>query len=413
MSKLTRTQKEFNGIIIIYWFENYRQASEDNSLRQCQSNIIMRKIGLFLSFILFSQTVFAFSLVPHSHKLDLLDLNLPTDVNINVFASDVPRARHMAFDDQGVLFLSQAKAGKVVALPDIDKNGKADKTVLVLENRNAPHGLVFIQLDDGYYLYIAEETQVIRLKRLGKPFEFGKPETIINNIPGGGHYTRTIKIKNNKLYLSVGSSCNVCIEDNPLRAAISRFNLDGSGGEVFAEGLRNSVGIEFSPYSGDLWGVNNGRDMLGDHHPKEELNIIRQGKHYGWPYCYESQIFDEDFSRKFDCSKTEPPAHMFTAHMAPLGLAFYQKGNLPAKYDHSVFIAFHGSWNRSVPAGYKVVRLKLDASGNILGQEDFITGWLTESGAPDGRPVDIEQSPEGDLYLSDDYLGVVYRITKN
>ena len=346
-------------------------------------------------------------------NLGSLKLNLPPDIQISFFSKDVPRARHMAFDDQGVLFLSQAKEGKVVALPDHDKNGEADKTILILEDRDIPHGLAFARLDDGYYLYIAEETQVVRLKRLDKPFKFGKPEIIIDNIPDGGHYTRTIKIKNNKLYLSVGSSCNVCIENNRLRAAISRFNLDGSGGEIFAEGLRNSVGIEFSPYSGELWGVNNGRDMLGDHHPEEELNIIRQGKHYGWPYCYESQVFDKDFGRSFDCSKTEPPAYTFTAHMAPLGLAFYQNGSLPNRYNHSVFIAFHGSWNRSVPAGYKVVRLKLDYKGNILSHEDFITGWLRKSGAPDGRPVDIEQSPEGDLYLSDDYSGVVYKISGN
>ena len=195
-----------------------------------------------------------------------------------------------------------------------------------------------------------------------------------------------------------------------MRAAISRFNLDGSGGEIFAKGLRNSVGIEFSPYSGELWGVNNGRDMLGDHHPKEELNIIHEGKHYGWPYCYESQVLDKDFGISFDCSKTEVPAYTFTAHMAPLGLSFYQKGILPKRYDHSVFIAFHGSWNRSIPTGYKVTRLKLDSMGNIISHEDFINGWLNKDGSPSGRPVDIEYSPEGELYLSDDFLGVVYKL---
>ena len=364
---------------------------------------------LFLTLSLAPQLI---SAEMNSQKLGPLKLQLPLDTQISLFSARVARARHMAFDVQGVLFLSQAKEGQVVALPDLDKNGKADKTLLILENRNIPHGLAFAQLDDGYYLYVAEETQVIRLKRLDKPFKFGKPETIIANVPGGGHFTRTLKIKNNKLYLSVGSSCNVCVEESPLRAAISRFNLDGSGKEIFAEGLRNSVGIEFSPYTGELWGVNNGRDMLGDQHPKEELNIIQQGKHYGWPYCYESQTFDKGFGKDYDCSKTEVPAYNFTAHMAPLGMAFYQKGSLHEHYDNSVFIAFHGSWNRSVPAGYKVLRLKLDPKGNILSHEDFITGWLRKSGKPDGRPVDIEQSPEGDLYLSDDYLGVVYRITK-
>ena len=366
--------------------------------------------GILSIVFIFSQVVSAGQKI---QRLGSLKLLTPEDITITIFARDVPRARHMAFDDQGVLFLSQAKEGKVVALPDFDKNGESDQKVSIISGHRAPHGLAFMKIKDHYYLYVAEETRVIRLKRIRKPLTYGVPETVVDNIPGGGHYTRTIKIKNNKLYLSVGSSCNVCIEKNPLRAAISRFNLDGSGGEIFAKGLRNSVGIEFSPYSGELWGVNNGRDMLGDHHPEEELNIIRQGKHYGWPYCYEAKTFDQDFGKSFNCLKTEAPAYTFTAHMAPLGLSFYQKGILPKRYNHSVFIAFHGSWNRSIPAGYKVIRLKLDSMGNIVSHEDFISGWLKKNGSPSGRPVDIEYSPEGELYLSDDLLGVVYKISGN
>jgi glucose/arabinose dehydrogenase len=346
-------------------------------------------------------------------ELGKLHLNVPKDIRISLFAEDVPNARHMAFDDQGILFLSQHRTGTVVALPDKNHDGKSDRTITLLENRQIPHGLAFQQLDSGYYLYVAEEHQVIRMKRKAKPFTYGEPEVIIRAIPEGGHTTRTIKIKGQKIYLSVGSSCNVCVEDDPLRAAVSRFNLDGSGKEIYAVGLRNSVGIEFSPYSGELWGVNNGRDRLGDDHPREELNIIRKGSHYGWPYCYEDKTWDEDFGKKYFCATTKPPAHTFTAHMAPLGLAFYQKGALPGHYKDSLFIAFHGSWNRSVPAGYKVVRVKLNERGDILSHEDFITGWLRPDGEVTGRPVDLEQSPDGDLYLSDDALGVVYRITGN
>lgn len=343
--------------------------------------------------------------------LEQLHLKMPEDIRIGLFADSLPNARHMAFDDQGILFLSQHRAGKVVALPDQNRDGKSDQTITLLKNRQMPHGLAFARLDSGYYLYVAEERQVIRMKREARPLTYGKPEVIIEGIPGGGHTTRTLKIKDRKIYLSVGSSCNVCEEDDPLRAAISRFNLDGSGKEIFAAGLRNSVGIEFSPYTGELWGVNNGRDRLGDDHPREELNIIRKGNHYGWPTCYEDQTWDEDFGKTFDCSTTQPPAHTFTAHMAPLGLAFYQKGALPGRYNDSLFIAFHGSWNRSVPAGYKVVRVKLNERGEILSHEDFITGWLRPDGNKTGRPVDLEQSPDGDLYLSDDTLGVVYRIS--
>ncbi len=345
-------------------------------------------------------------------KLEELELKVPGDTQFTIFADDVSKARHMAFDDQGILFLSQTRKDKVVALPDFNHDGKADRTAAILDDRDAPHGLAFAQLDSGYYLYVAEQKQVIRLKRVAKPFQYGPPEVIVPNIPGGGHSTRTIRIKDGKLYLSVGSSCNVCIEENKMRAAISRFDLDGKNPEIFASGLRNTVGIEFSPYSGELWGVNNGRDWMGDEFPKEELNIIRQGKHYGWPFCHENRAPDPKFGGQMDCKATAPPALMFPAHWAPLGLAFYRKGSLASKYNDSVFVAFHGSWNRSTPAGYKVVRVILNKKGDILSYEDFITGWLRPNGDKDGRPVDLEQSPEGDLYLSDDSRGTVYRITK-
>jgi glucose/arabinose dehydrogenase len=339
-----------------------------------------------------------------------LRLNVPDDIQLIVFADNVPKARHMAFDDQGVLFLSR-RDGHVVALPDENKDGKADRVVPILDDRDVPHGLAFVQLGSGYYLYVAEEEQVVRLKRTEKPSTYGKPEVLVSGIPTGGHSTRTIKIKNNKMYVSIGSSCNVCIEDSPLRAAVWRYDLDGNNGKLFAAGLRNSVGIEFSPYSGELWGVNNGRDWLGDDHPREELNIIKEGKHYGWPYCWENRTPDPDHGDQYDCDKTEPPAYTFTAHQAPLGLEFYQKGNLPEKYNNSLFVSFHGSWNRSVPAGYKVVRVILNEKGEIQSDEEFITGWLMPDGTKQGRPVDVQLSPAGDLYLSDDSLGVVYRIT--
>ena len=340
-----------------------------------------------------------------------LKLNVPDGVRLTVFADNVPKARHIAFDDQGILFLSRARDGAVVALPDDNQDGQADRVVPILDDRDVPHGLAFVQLDSGYYLYVAEEVQVVRLKRTAKPFTYGKPEVLVSGIPTGSHSTRTLKIKDNRMYVSIGSSCNVCIEDSPLHAAVWRYDLDGQNGELFAAGLRNSVGIEFSPYSGELWGVNNGRDWLGDDHPKEELNIIKKGKHYGWPYCWENRTPDPDHGDQYDCDKTELPAYTFTAHMAPLGLEFYQKGNLPERYNNSLFISFHGSWNRSVPAGYKVVRVILNDKGEIQSHEDFVTGWLRPDGAKSGRPVDVQLSPNGDLYLSDDYRGVVYKIT--
>jgi glucose/arabinose dehydrogenase len=338
-------------------------------------------------------------------------LNVPGDIRIESFATDLPSARHMAFDDTGTLFLSQTGEGMVVALPDGDGDGRADRTVTIMEGRRRPHGLAFTEIEGGLYLYVAEENQVIRLKREKAPFTFGEPEVVVSDIPVGGHVTRTIKIRNGQLYLSVGSSCNVCLEKEEIRAAVSQYDLGGGGGEIIARGLRNTVGMEFSPWTGELWGVNNGRDWLGDDHPKEELNIIRRGKHYGWPFCYEDRIPDGKYGELMDCAATEPPASMFTAHMAPLGMAFYRRGNLPDGYDNSLFIAFHGSWNRSSPAGYKVVRVTLSDEGEILSDEDFISGWLRADESVTGRPVDLELSPKGDLYLSDDKRGMVYRIT--
>ena len=378
-----------------------------------QQNSKFRNISLRCRKALFASLVWMLFVAPGcgwAGDSSDLKLKLPDDIGITVFADDVPRARHMAFDDQAVLFLSR-RDGHVVALPDDNKDGKADRVVPILEGRNVPHGLAFVQLDSGYYLYVAEQDQVVRLKRTAKPFTYGKPEVLVTGIPTGGHSTRTVKIKKDKMYVSIGSSCNVCIEDTPLRAAVWQYDLNGKNGKLFAAGLRNTVGIEFSPYSGELWGVNNGRDWLGDDHPREELNIIREGKHYGWPYCWENRTPDPDFGDQYNCDTTEAPAHTFTAHQAPLGLEFYQKGNLPAKYNNSLFISFHGSWNRSVPAGYKVVRVILNDKGEIQSDEDFITGWLMPDGSKQGRPVDVQLSPAGDLYLSDDARGVVYKIT--
>ena len=365
----------------------------------------------FLSFFTSSLLLFVGFNVQTVEGFDpLKTLNFPEDVVVEVFSDQVPSARHIAFDDQGVMFLTQSREGRVTALPDKNRDQKPDQLIPIMENRRMPHGLAFAEMNSGYYLFVAEEHQVVRMKRIAKPFKYGPPETFVGNIPVGNHSTRTIKIHESNLYLSVGSSCNICEEKNSLRATITKFHLKGGRGEVFARGLRNTVGIEFSPYTGELWGVNNGSDRMGDDFPREELNLIQQGKHYGWPYCHNYRKPDPKFGRKMDCAETENPIRTFTAHMAPLGLAFYQKGSLPSRYNHSIFIAFHGSWNRSIPAGYKIVRVILTDHGEIQEQEDFITGFLGPNGNKIGRPVDVEESPEGDLYISDDYAGRVYRV---
>jgi glucose/arabinose dehydrogenase len=239
---------------------------------------------------------------------------------------------------------------------------------------------------------------------------WGEGETVISGLPSGGHGTRTIGFgPDGKLYLAIGSSCNVCEEDDERRAAILRFNADGSDQELYASGLRNTVGFTWNPMNGELWGVDNGRDGLGDDLPPEEVNNILQGKNYGWPYCYGSwQVdpeFEDDRQQARFCEATEPPLVEMQAHSAPLGLRFLSDPAWPAAWQGNLFIAFHGSWNRSVPTGYKVVRV--DREGRV---EDFITGWLDEdSGDAWGRPVDILFA-NNRMYISDDSSGSIYMV---
>jgi glucose/arabinose dehydrogenase len=233
----------------------------------------------------------------------------------------------------------------------------------------------------------------------------------VSGLPDGGHSTRTILFGGDgKMYVSIGSSCNVCREKDPRRAAIVRYNRDGGGEEIFATGLRNSVGITWHPATKELWGTDNGRDLLGDDSPPDEINIIREGKNYGWPNCYADRVVDREFGTAEICQKSEAPAVKLQAHSAPLGLAFYTGKQFPREYQGDLFVALHGSWNRSKKTGYKVVRVKIE-NGRPGQVEDFITGWLTENETVWGRPVDLIVGKDGALYLSDDAGGVVYRIS--
>ena len=234
---------------------------------------------------------------------------------------------------------------------------------------------------------------------------------------GGGHSTRTILFANGKMYVAAGSSCNVCVEDDKRRAAVTEYNEDGSGERTFASGLRNAVGLTVNPKTGTIWATDNGRDWLGDDLPPEEVNDLGpRGGNAGWPYCYGNRVPDRSQSKDYDCSKTIAPAVEMQAHSAPLGLLFYDGEMFPPEYRGSLFVTFHGSWNRSVPTGYKVVRIKFNDKGEPQGPpEDFISGWIrpgeTKKGKWMGRPVGLVVGPDGALYVSDDSAGVVYRVT--
>ena len=325
----------------------------------------------------------------------------------------------MAFSPDGILFVSMPSAaglysgnrsgGTVFALPDYDQDGEVDEVRPVIAGlSNRPHGLAFY---DGY-LYLAEENRVSRYSYQGDG-KVGAREVIVENLPAGGHISRTLGFgPSNNMYVSIGSSCNVCEERDRRRAAIVEYNPDGSGGRVFAEGTRNAVGFVFHPVTGDIWATENGRDLLGDDVPPDEINILREGQHYGWPLCYGKNIPEPEFNNPDRCTTTTESLHDVQAHSAPLGLRFIDSPQFPEEWQGDLLVAYHGSWNRTVPTGYKVVRLTVDGS-KIVAEEDFIHGWLLDNGTAVGRPVDLIFGPkEGALYISDDKAGVIYRVTK-
>ncbi len=338
-------------------------------------------------------------------------ITLPAGFQISVYAAGLGQARLMIWSPEGALVISEQGTtnGRVSILNDRDGNSTAEERITFAQGLRNPHGLAF---RDGY-LYVAAENQVVRYRWQGGAAAQGNPEIIIPNLPTGGHATRTIGFgPDGKLYLAVGSSCNVCTEQDQRRAAIYQYNADGSGGRLYARGLRNAVGFVWQPGTGALWATNNGRDGLGDDTPPETINLVRDGADFGWPYCHSGRIADPQFGQQGSCANTAKPSFELQAHSAPLGLAFYTGQTFPANYSGDLFVAFHGSWNRSTPTGYKIVRARFQ-NGQPTGQtEDFATGWLPDGGRTSwGRPVDVSVGPGGSIYVSDDALGVIYRIS--
>ena len=329
-------------------------------------------------------------------------LKVPAGFQVTVFAPDVPGVRYLALGPGGVVYASRPSAGTIVRLPDANHDGVADSVVVVVTGLNRPFGIAF----RGDTMFVAENNEVVH-------FNPGSPAKVVDvpNIPGGtGHWTRTIVFGNDgKMYVSVGSSCNICDESDSMRAAVVQFNRDGSGGRVFARGLRNSVGLAINPTTGELWATNNDRDNLGDDVPPERINIVKDGKYYGWPQCYLPGQRNPEYSTA-DCSSVEPPAITFQAHSAPLGMNFYTGTAFPADYRGDAFVAFHGSWNRSVPTGDKVVRVQV-LNGKPTGIDEFITGWQRPDGSRWGRPVSIVMTADGALLVSDDMGGKIWRVS--
>jgi glucose/arabinose dehydrogenase len=331
---------------------------------------------------------------------------------VSLYAGDVPLARWMRFTSGGDLVVSRTRADEVVLIErDRDGDGRADGKRVLLSGLERPHGL---EIRDGW-LYVAETTGVGRIRfdeQSGQTS--GRYERFITGLTGdGNHYTRTIGFgPDGQLYLSQGSTCNVCEEKDRRRATMMVFAPDGSNGEIFATGLRNSVGFDWAPWDGELYATENARDLLGDEFPPDELNRIERGGFYGWPYFNGANVLDPDLGPGHESllSQARPPVHGFRPHNAPLGIAFLRAPGQPAGYERAAVVALHGSWNRTKPDGYKVVSLHWRDDGSIE-ERDFLTGFLTED-ATIGRPAGVTEGPDGSVYVADDYGGAIYRVSR-
>lgn len=356
--------------------------------------------------MLYFRILFVSLIIPIVSFAATEDIQLPNGFAINEYATGLKNPRFMAYSPDGVLFVTDIGSGKVVALVDTNNDGRAEGVITFASGLKRPNSIAF---HEGY-LYVGETDRIVRYKYDGYDKSPGEKEIIVPDLPASGHVTRTISFgPDGKMYVSIGSSCNVCVEEDKRRAAVLKFNPDGRGQEIFAAGLRNSVGLRWHPETRELWATDNGRDWLGDNLPPDEVNILQSGKDYGWPYCYGDKIPDPEYNDPKKCKNTVAPALEFQAHSAPLGLEFYQGKMFPDTYVGDLFIAYHGSWNRSVPTGYKIVRVKMNG-GTTSGMEDFATGWLRGNKAW-GRPVDVLNGKDGELFVSDDKRGVIYRIT--
>ncbi len=339
-------------------------------------------------------------------------LQVPTGFNISLYSVLPGSPRFGVVSPDGQLFVSLRDSGRIVVLKD-NGQGAAQDPITFATGLNGPHGLAFHEYQGQMYLYTAENNRVSRFNYKDGQTKADNRETIVQGIPsGGGHSTRSIAFgPDGKMYISAGSTCNVCQENDPRRAAITQYNADGTGERVFASGLRNEVGIAFNPQTGELWGTENSRDSIGNDIPPEEINVIKDGSNYGWPYCYSNQVYDKAFGGKNEayCKTTVPPALPMQAHSAPLGITFYFGQQFPQAFQGSAFVAFHGSWNRDEKTGYKVVRI-VNENNRPVRYEDFVTGWL-QPGGEWGRPVDVIAAPDGSLFITDDSANAVYRVT--
>jgi len=346
-----------------------------------------------------------------TNRLPLESLNLPEGYTIDVFAEDVTNARSMDLSPSGTLFVGTRDAGNVYALQDVNGDYKVDKKYTLLTGANMPNGVAFKDGD----LYIAEVNRILKFENIESKLDNpGKPIVVFDGYPTDKHHGwKYIAFgPDGKLYVPVGAPCNICEKEDEVYASITRINSDGTGMEVVQHGVRNTVGFNWHPDTGELWFTDNGRDMLGDDIPACELNYApKDNMHFGYPYCHQGDLADPDFGSKKACDEFTAPAQNLGPHTAPLGIEFCDTKLFPQAMHDNILIAEHGSWNRSKKIGYQISTVDLDGSA-ASGYRPFIDGWLDKK-TDDvwGRPVDMEWMPDGSLLISDDFADVIYRVT--
>lgn len=342
-------------------------------------------------------------------ELALDRIVLPPGFTISVYCDKVPGARSLTLSPAGTLYVGTRDEGKVYAVLDRDGDRRADRVITLAKGLNEPNGVAF---RDGA-LYVAEVSRILRFPNLESRLENpGPAEIVYDRLPADGHHGwKFIRFgPDGHLYVPVGAPCNICEPGDPY-AAILRLNLKGGEPEIFARGVRNTVGFDWDPRTGELWFTDNGRDRLGDDLPSDELNHApKAGLHFGYPYRHGRDLPDPEYGKRQPAGLVmSQPALELGAHVAALGMRFYGGEMFPPEYRHRIFIAEHGSWNRSSPVGYRLVSVILEGN-QVVRQEVFASGWL-QGGRAWGRPVDLQAMTDGSLLVSDDKAGVVYRIS--
>lgn len=338
----------------------------------------------------------------------LEQIKLPPGFKIEIYSDDVPNARAMALSPSGILYVGTMSKGEVYAIQDKDGDGKAETKWTIAKGLKMPVGVAISNGD----LYVSEISRILKFPDIEQHLDDPQQEIFVDNYPDKEHHGwKFIAFgPDGNLYVPVGAPCNICEPDDEIFATITRINMSTKQREIVQRGIRNTVGFTWHPDTKEMWFTENGGDWLGEDMPACELNYApHDGMNFGFPYCHQGDYPDPKLGKKHACSEFTPPAEKLGAHVAPLGLDFYTGSMFPKEYINQLFIAEHGSWNRTKPSGYKVVAVKI-ADNVVESVTVFAEGWL-DGGAAWGRPVDVEFLPDGSMLVSDDAAGVIYRIT--